>query len=117
METDKNKSETPKQQTERQPGSAGATAQNILERGTEAYVEAEKAVSDVYDKTASSVNETYKKIKSYSTENQGKTILITLGIGMGLGILLGAGSSYYRSRTSRYTRPEVNALSDMVHKA
>jgi ElaB/YqjD/DUF883 family membrane-anchored ribosome-binding protein len=117
METDKNKYETPKQETEKQPGSAGATAQHILERGTEAYVQTEKALTDVYDKTASSVNETYKKIKSYSTENPGKTILVTLGLGLGLGILLGAGSSYYRSRTSRHTRPVVNALSDIAHRA
>lgn len=109
--------ETPKQQTERQPESAGATAHNILERGTEAYVQAENAVSDVYDKTASKINEIYKKIKSDSTENPGKTILVTLGIGMGLGILLGAYSSYRRSRTNRYTRPVVNALSDMARKA
>jgi ElaB/YqjD/DUF883 family membrane-anchored ribosome-binding protein len=117
MEADKNKYETPKQQTEGQPRSAGATAQNILERGTEAYGQAQKAVSDGYDKTTSSVKETYAKVKSYSAENPGKTILVTLGLGMGLGIILGAFSSYYRSRTSRYTGPVVKALSDLVHKA
>ena len=114
METDMNKYETAKQQMEGLSRSAGATAQNILEQGTEAYGQAQKAVSDVYDKTASSVNEAYTKVKSYSTKNPGKTILVTLG----LGIILGAFSShFYRSRTSRYNGPVVKALSDMVHKA
>ena len=117
MEADKNKYETPKQQMEGLSRSAGVTAQNILERGAEAYGQAEMAVSDAYDETASKVNKTYKKIKSYSTQNPGKTILVTLGLGMGLGIILGAFSSHYRSRTSRYNGPVVKALSDMVHKA
>jgi ElaB/YqjD/DUF883 family membrane-anchored ribosome-binding protein len=117
METDMNKHDTAKQQTQRQSRSAGAMAQDILERGAEAYGQAEMAVSDAYDETASKVNKTYKKIKNYSTQNPGKTILVTLGMGMGLGIILGAFSSHYCSRTSRDNGPVVKALSDMVHKA
>jgi ElaB/YqjD/DUF883 family membrane-anchored ribosome-binding protein len=112
MDTDKNQYETPKQQTPGETGSAGATAQNILEQGAEAYGQAEQAVSDVYDKTAQKVGETYEKAKSYSNENPGKTILITLGVGIGLGLLLGASS--HRSRTSRIAQPVVNALSDIA---
>ena len=91
----------------------GTAAENILEQGAEAYGQAERAVGDAYDKTARKVSETYEKAKSYSHENQGKTIFIALGIGVGLGLLLGA-SSHHRSRTSRIAEPVVNALSDVA---
>jgi ElaB/YqjD/DUF883 family membrane-anchored ribosome-binding protein len=112
MNTEWKKHETPKQQTTEEPGGVAA-AQNILERGAEAYGQAEQVVSDVYDKTTQKVNETYEKAKSYSNENPGKTILIALGIGVGLGFLLG--SSTRRSGvTGRLARPVVNALSDIA---
>jgi ElaB/YqjD/DUF883 family membrane-anchored ribosome-binding protein len=114
MDVEKNKYETPKQQRVGEPGSVSATAQSILDRGAEVYGQAEQAVSDVYDKTAHAVNETYKQAKSYSSENPGKTILIALGIGIGLGFLLGASSR--RSRTSRFAQPVVNALSDLAQE-
>jgi len=114
MDVEKNKYETPKQQKVGEPGSASATAQTMMERGAEVYGQAEQAVSDVYDKTAQTVSETYEQAKSYSTENPGKTILIALGIGVGLGFLLGASS--HRSRTSRYAQPVVNALSDIAQE-
>ena len=116
MDTDNNQYETPKQQTPGETGSAGATAQKILEQGAEAYGQAEQAVSDVYDKTVHTVSKTYEKAKSYSNENPGKTILIALGIGVGLGFLLGASSSSRRSRTSRFAQPVVNALSDLAQE-
>ena len=112
MDVENNKYETPKQQMVGEPGSASATAQGILERGAEVYGQAEQAVSDVYDKTAQAVSETYEQAKSYSTENPGKTILIALGIGVGLGFLLGASSRH--SRTGRFAQPVVNALSDIA---
>ena len=112
MEDEKNKYETPKQQRGGEPGSDSATAQSIPERGAEAHGQAEQAVSDVFDKTAQAVSETYEKAKSYSNENPGKTILIALGIGVGLGFLLGASSR--RSRTGRFAQPVVNALSDIA---
>jgi ElaB/YqjD/DUF883 family membrane-anchored ribosome-binding protein len=136
MDTDKNTYETPKQQMAGKAGSGSTTPQNILERDTEAYGQAEKAVSDAYDKTAQKVSETYDKTaqkvsetydkaaqkvgetydkaKSYSNENPGKTILIALGIGVGLGLLLGASSR--QSRTSRIAQPVINALSDIAHE-
>ena len=111
---DEKKYETPKQPTAGEAGSAGATDQNILDRGAKVYGQAEQAVSDAYDKTAQTVSQTYEQAKSYSTENPGKTILIALGIGVGLGFLLGASSSSRRSRTGRYAQPVVNALSDLA---
>ncbi|MGZ9159252.1 MAG: hypothetical protein ACXW36_10355, partial [Nitrospira sp.] len=98
-----------------EPGSASAAAQKVLDRGAEAYGQAEKAVSDVYDKTAEAVSKTYEQAKSYGSENPGKTILIAFGIGLGLGFLLGAGASS-PSRTSRYAQPVVNALSNLAQE-
>jgi ElaB/YqjD/DUF883 family membrane-anchored ribosome-binding protein len=114
MDVEKNKYETIKQQKVGESGSASATAQSILDRGAEVYGQAEQAVSDVYDKTAKAVSKTYEQAKSYSNENPGTTILIALGIGVGLGFLLGASS--HRSRTSRYAQPVVNALSDIAQE-
>jgi ElaB/YqjD/DUF883 family membrane-anchored ribosome-binding protein len=113
MDADYN-NETTKEQTAAEPGSVSAAAQNILERGSEAYGKAEQAVSDVYDKTTQKVSETYEEAKSYTNENPGKTILIALGIGIGLGLLLGASSG--RSRTSRIANPVINALSEVAHE-
>lgn len=90
----------------------GAATQNILERGAEIYGEAEQTVSEVYDKTAQAVSETYEKAKSYSEGNPGKTVLVALGIGVGVGFLLGARSR--RSRTGRFAQPVVNALSEIA---
>ena len=112
MEDEKNKYEISKQQRGGEHGSASDPAQSTLERGAKAYGQAKEAVSDVYDKTAQAVSETYEKAKGYSSENPNKTILIALGIGVGLGFLLGA--STRRSRTGRFAQPVVNALSDLA---
>ena len=90
MDIEKNKTETPNQQMAGETGSTGAIAQRILDRGTEVYGQAEKAVSDVYDKTTQAVSKTYERAKSYSSENPGTTLLLASGIGVGLGFLLGA---------------------------
>lgn len=116
MEHEKKNDETLKGQTAGDAGSAGATAQNILDRGAKVYGQAEKAVCDAYDKTAETVGQTYEQAKTYSTDNPGKAILIALGIGVGLGFLLGASSSSRRSRTGRYAEPVVNALSDLARE-
>jgi len=92
------------------PGSD--TAQSSMERGAEIYGHAEQAISDAYDKTSRKVSETYDRARNYSNENPGKSILIALGIGVGLGFLLGSGSRH--SRTGRFAEPVVNALSDIA---
>ena len=101
--------ETAKQQMEGESGIAGASAPGTLDRGGEVYGKAEQAVSDVYDKTAEAASETYEKTKRYCSENPGKTILISLGVGGGLGYLLAARSR--PSRTDRIASSVVDALS------
>jgi ElaB/YqjD/DUF883 family membrane-anchored ribosome-binding protein len=103
---------TPPQQTAEKSGRMSAVAESILERGTEVYGKARHAVSTAYDKTSDKVSKTCVKAKVYSVENPGKTVLIALGIGAGVGFLLGAKS--HRSRTSRIAQPMVNALSDIA---
>ncbi len=112
MDTDKNKHKTPKEHMTEELDSVSATAHTILEQGAEAYGQAEQAVSDAYDKTSQKVTDTYAQAKGYSHENPGKTILIALGIGLGVGLLLSANTR--RSRTSRIAQPVVNALSDIA---
>jgi ElaB/YqjD/DUF883 family membrane-anchored ribosome-binding protein len=114
MVIENNKYETPKQHVVGDPASDSATAQNILQSGAEVRGQAEKSVGDVYDKTSQAVGESYEQAKIYSRKNPGKTILITLGIGVGLGFLFGA--SCRHSRTGRIARPVVNALSDIALK-
>ena len=92
-----------------------ATAQNILDKGSEAYGKAEQVVGDAYNKTSQKVKETYEKAKSYTDENPGKTVLVALGIGVGIGLLLSSSSSH-RSRTGRIAQPVINALSDIAHE-
>lgn len=112
MDVKHKKHETPKQQTAEESGIDSDTAQSTLEHGAEVLEQAEEAVSDAYDKTAHAVSETYEQVKSYSSKNPGKTMLIALGVGVGLGFLLGA--SARRSGAGRFARPVVNALSGIA---
>ena len=98
--------------TEEKPGRMSVVAEGILERGTEVYGKARHVVSTAYGKTSQQVSKTYEKAKDYTVENPGKTVLIALGIGTGVGFLLGARS--HRSRTSRFAQPMVNALYDIA---
>ena len=65
-----------------------------------------------YDKTAHAVNETYLQTKQFGVENPGKSLLIALGIGVGIGFIWG--SNAHHSRGGRYARPIVNAVSDVA---
>ncbi|MFO7712808.1 hypothetical protein [Desulfosarcina sp.] len=109
---DKNNYENSGQESTGEPGNSGAKTKSTLERGAEAFGHAEEAVSDAYDKTSEKVGENYNKAKNYIHDNPGKTILISLGIGVGIGLLLGG--STHRTRTGRLAQPVVHALSDIA---
>lgn len=115
MENETSKYDSFKQQTAADSGSAAAATQNLLNKGTEAYAKAEQAVGDAYEKSTQKVKETYEKAKTYGTEHPGTTILVALGIGVGIGLLLGANSSRH-SRTGRIARPVINAISDIANE-
>jgi ElaB/YqjD/DUF883 family membrane-anchored ribosome-binding protein len=113
MNMEKRDYEAPERKGEIESGGNGAAVQTIFERGAEAYGQAEEAVSDAYDKTSEKVSETYGKARNYGHDNPGKSILIALGIGVGLGFLLCSGTR--RSGvTGRIARPVVNAISDIA---
>lgn len=112
MDVENNTYEAPKPQMAADRDSGSANAQSTLERHAGVHDHAQPAVSDGCENTARAVRETYGQVKIYSRRNPGKTILIALGVGVGLGILLGANSRH--SRTGRFARPMVNALSEIA---
>ena len=113
MEAKHNNYETHNQQKAEEPGRDSDTAQSTMERGAEILEQAEEAVGDFKDKTTQVVSETVEQARSYGSKNPGKTVLIALGVGVGLGFLLGA--SVRRSGANgRFARPVVNALSDIA---
>lgn len=77
-----------------------------------AYDKTAEAAGNAYDKTSKAVSTTYGVVVNYGSENPGKTILIALGLGAGVGFMIGAG--YRSSRNSRFAQPVVNALSDIA---
>ncbi len=77
-----------------------------------AYHETKHAMSQAYEKTSQALSGTYDQALTYVKENPGKTTLIALGIGVGLGLLLASGGR--RSRVRRFGEPIVNALSDIA---
>ncbi len=112
MDTEKNRNETGKQEMAEESGNGNDADQSAMERGSEILGKAEDAVCNAYDKTARTVSGTYEHVRNYSSRNQGKTIFVVLGIGVGLGFLLGANSR--RLTTGRFARPVVNAVSDIA---
>jgi ElaB/YqjD/DUF883 family membrane-anchored ribosome-binding protein len=109
---DKNNYENAGQEATGEPGDSGAKKKSTLEHGAEAFDHAQQKVSDAYDQTSEKVGENYNKAKSYIHDNPGKALLITLGIGVGIGLLLGG--STQRTRTGRLAQPVVHALSDIA---
>lgn len=80
-------------------GSLGTAIASAREQGAELLEQTAHAVTDAYDKTTQAVGATYAHARHYNCENPGKTLLVALGIGVGLGLLLGI------SLISRGTRP------------
>jgi hypothetical protein len=112
MDVKHKKHEAPKQQTTEETGIDSDTAQSTLDPGAEVLGQAEEAVNGAYDKATQAVSEAYEQVKSYSSNNPGKTMFIALGVGVGLGFFLGASSR--RSGAGRFARPVVNALSGIA---
>lgn len=128
METTKRSQET--DQTARQEStnkpqntqtSESTASKTARERATEEVKEevkdvvggAKQKLVDAYDRTATTLNDTYKKVAEYGKENPGKTTLIAFGVGVGVGLLL-ANAMTPRSRTRRIVPPVMNALSKIA---
>jgi len=115
---------TTQSKTSTTPGPAGSSAtasaaqpardqRSEVNRSAEVVEQAKRAVSDVYDRTSRSVQETYGQALEYGRENPGKVMLIAFGAGIGVGLLL-AGNFHPRSRRSRIVPPVMNALSEIA---
>lgn len=61
-------------------------------------------------KTTEKVRDCYAKVRNYSLKNQPTLIFITLGIGLGVGLLLGA-NSHQDSPASRIVQTIVSTVS------
>lgn len=90
----------------------GNAYDKTAEAAGNAYDKTSEVVGNAYDKTSKAVSTTYGVVVNYGSENPGKTILIALGLGAGVGFMIGAG--YRSSRNSRFAQPVVNALSDIA---
>jgi ElaB/YqjD/DUF883 family membrane-anchored ribosome-binding protein len=88
------------------------TTDDIKTRAEQAYDQTKQTMSEAYDKTADVFAGTYNQAMVYARENPGKTMLIAMGVGLGVGLVL-AGTNR-RSRLRRYGEPVVNAISDIA---
>lgn len=86
---------------------------DIKERGAEMADKAKQAVTDAYQRTSQTLNESYEQAVGYGREHPGQTALICFGVGVGVGLWL-ASSVNSRSRASRIVPPVMNALSDIA---
>lgn len=89
-----------------------ADARSARERGAAFYGKTKTAVSDAYSKTSHAAGATYAQVKSYSGKNPGKTLIVALGLGAGVGFLLGANT--HRMRAGRNSTSVVKALSNIA---
>lgn len=87
---------------------------SVREHSRLTVAEAVNGGENVYGKTVLKASETYEKVRRYGRRNPGKTILISLGIGVGLGFLLGASS--HSVHTGRMARPMVYGLFDVARE-
>ncbi|MFP5212891.1 MAG: hypothetical protein ACLGPL_05880 [Acidobacteriota bacterium] len=78
------------------------------------YAQGEHAVAEAYDRTARAVKGSYDQAVSYGQENPAKLALITLGVGVGIGLLLSSVSR--RSRRGRLVRPVIDTLYDIAQE-
>ena len=97
-------------------GSAATSARaqesrsDLQHAANEKIEQVKDTISDVYDRTSRNLNKTYNKALDYGKQNPGTMALVTLGAGIGIGILL-AGGFNSRSRTSRILPPVLDAVS------
>jgi ElaB/YqjD/DUF883 family membrane-anchored ribosome-binding protein len=98
---------------------AAEAGRTMQQQASDMYGKTRQAVSEAYEKTSRQVSGKYDQLMVYSRENPGKTTLIALGTGLGVGLLLGSVTRPSRptsSATSRYAQPIVNALSDVARE-
>ncbi len=102
-----------RQSRDRYADSVADKVSEDINRAGETLDQAKQAVTDAWDRTSRSVNETYEQALDYGRENPAKITLIAFGVGVAVGVLI-AGNVVPRSRTRRMVPPVMNALSDIA---
>ena len=87
---------------------------SLSKEGTVAGLnQATTKIDKACDTVTAKVRDFSTKARSYSLENPANLIVITLGIGLGVGLLLGV-NSHHDSPASRLVQSMVNALFDIA---
>jgi hypothetical protein len=73
-----------------------------------------RKVGEMYDRVNQSLNDNCDKAVYYGRENPGKTTLIALSVGVGLGLLIGATARDSRRSRDGIVEPVINALSTLA---
>lgn len=94
---------------------AHAARERIKDRGAEALDQAKQKVGRVYERANKSLIGQYENAMDFGRENPGKTTLIALGVGVGVGLLVANSFNAPRSRRRRLVEPIVNALSTLAY--
>jgi ElaB/YqjD/DUF883 family membrane-anchored ribosome-binding protein len=76
--------------------------------------QAKQKAGEMYDRVNQSFNDKYDKAVYYGRENPGKTTLIALGVGVGLGLLIGTTARNSRRSRGGIVEPVINALSTLA---
>jgi len=87
----------------------GQTASDLLDKGANAAGQAYTQVTDAVNDTVQQAVTYGKQAVDYGRDNPGKTALIALAAGIGIGIAVGS-SFNSRNRSSRIVAPIVEAL-------
>ena len=95
---------------------AHAAREQVEDRGAEIINQAKQKASEAYDQANKKLSEQYKKAINYGRENPGKTTLIALGVGVGVGALLVSNFSASRSRRSRMVGPVMKLVSTLARE-
>jgi ElaB/YqjD/DUF883 family membrane-anchored ribosome-binding protein len=98
-------------------GNTGQQSQSSQQQGngaTEMVDQAKQAVTDAYNRTSKTLNDSYSQAMDYGRDHPGQLTLIAFGAGIGIGLLLSSGLTSSRSRTGRIVPPVVNALSEIA---
>ena len=93
---------------------AQVVREQVEECSAEALHHAKEKVGQVYDRANRGLNEQYERAIGYGRENPGKTTLIALGIGVGVGLLVAGSFNSPSFRRRRMVGPIMNTLSTIA---
>jgi ElaB/YqjD/DUF883 family membrane-anchored ribosome-binding protein len=102
--------------TDKVSQAAHAVRDQVEDRDAEIINQAKQKAGEAYDQANKRLSEQYEKAINYGCENPGKTTLIALSIGVGVGALLVSNFSASRSRRRRMVEPVMKAVSTLARE-